>query len=152
EKIFDQAMQKLGDRARSTKILATDPAEKPVIDKFNLKRSPMPFVLAVAPNGAVTGGFMTFTEKQLIDSIASKGAADCLKALQDRKLVLLCLQNDKTMHNEAALKGARDFKADPRFAQATEIVLINPADQNESKFLSQLSLDRPSSEARTVLI
>lgn len=152
QQVFDQAMQKLAGQAASTKVLITDPNEKSIVDKFNLKRSPMPFVIALAPNGAVTGGFMVFTEEQLINSIASPGATQCIKALQDKKLILLCLQNNQTANNEAALKGVREFKADPRFGSATEIVMINPADKNEQPFLNQLSLNMNSPQATTVLI
>lgn len=152
QKIFDQTMQKLSGQSRSVKVKATDPAEKPIIDRFNLKRSPMPFVLVLAPNGAITGGFTSFTEEQLMDSFTSVGAARCLKALQERKLVLLCLQNDQTVNNDAALQGVRDFKADQRFSNAAEIIMINPADKNEHRFLNQLSLGTHSNQALTVLI
>ncbi len=152
QNVFDQTMQKLGEQSNSIKIRADDPSEKTIIDRFNLKRSPMPFVLVLAPNGAVTGGFPSFTEEQLADSISSQGAASCLKALQERKLVILCLQNTQTANNEAALKGVRDFQVDPRFVNATEIVVIDPSNVNEQKFLNQLALDIHSLQATTVLI
>lgn len=152
QNVFDQATQKMGEQVKSIKVKANDPSEKSIIERFNLKRTPMPFVLVLAPNGAITGGFPSFTEEQLVDSISSPGAASCLKALQDRKLVLLCLQNNQTANNEAALKGVNDFKADPRFANATEIVLIDPSNTKERKFLNQLALDTSSSQAITVLI
>lgn len=152
QKVFDQTMLKLGDRSQSIKIKSTDPAEKSIIDRFNLKRFPMPFVLVLAPNGAITGGFASFTQENLIDSLTSAGAAHCLKALQERKLVLLCLQNNQSLNNETALKGVNDFKADQRFANATEVVMINPTDKNEHKFLNQLSLDIHPNQAVTVLI
>lgn len=152
QNVFEQATQKMGEQVKSIKVKANDPSEKSIIERFNLKRTPMPFVLVLAPNGAITGGFPSFTEEQLIDSISSPGAASCLKALQDRKLVLLCLQNNQTANNEAALKGVNDFKADPRFANATEIVLIDPSNTKERKFLNQLALDTSASQATTVLI
>lgn len=152
QKVFDQTMQKLGEQSRWIKINSTDPNEKPMIERFNLKRSPMPFILVLAPNGAITGGFTSFTEEQLMSSFTSVGAEKCLKALQDRKLVLLCLQNDQTANNDAALKGVNDFKADQRFTNATEIVMINPSDKNEHKFLNQLSLNTNPNQAITVLI
>ena len=152
QNVFDQAIQKMGVQVKSIKVKANDPSEKSIIERFNLKRTPMPFVLVLAPNGAITGGFPSFTEEQLMDSISSPGAASCLKALQDRKLVLLCLQNNQTVNNEAALKGVNDFKADPRFANATEIVLIDPSNTKERKFLNQLALDTSASQATTVLI
>lgn len=152
QSIFDQAMQKLGAHVQFVKVNVKDPAERTIVDRFNMKRSPMPFVVAIAPNGAITGGFTSFTEDQLLSSMASQGAAKCLKALQDKKLVLLCLQNNQTTDNEAALKGAKEFKTDPRYATATEIVMIDPKDQQEQGFLNQLSIDLNSSQATTVLI
>lgn len=152
QRIFDEAIQKMGNQISSIKVKANDPSEKPIIDRFNLKRTPMPFVIVLAPNGAITGGFPLFTEEQLMDSITSPGTASCLKALQDRKLVLLCLQNSQTANNEAALKGVHDFKNDPRFAEATVIVKIDPSDKQEHKFLNQLNLNVKSLQAVTVLI
>lgn len=150
---FDQAIQKLAGQSEFVKVNAKDPGEKLIVEKFDLKRTPMPFVIVLAPNGAITGGFpSSFTEEQLLASFTSPGAANCLKALQDRRLVILMLQNGQTSDNEAALKGAREFKSDPRFASATEIVMIDPADLQEQKFLSQLNLDTRSSQATTVLI
>ena len=150
--IFDKTVEKLGEQIKSVKINSNDPDEKSIVERFNIKRSPMPFVVVLAPNGAITGGFHSFTEEQLEESISSVGAAKCLKALQDRKIVFLCLQNSKTANNEDALKGVRDFKEDIRFSEATEIVMIDPSDSLEHKFLSQLAVDTHSSQALTVLI
>jgi hypothetical protein len=153
QKVFDQAMQKIGNEAIAVKVMANDPSERPIVEKFDLNRSPMPFVLALAPNGAITGGFSSsFTEQQLIDSLVSPGMAKCLRALQDKKLVFLCMQNERTVGNEAALKGVKDFKADARFGNATEIIMINPSDVQEQRFLNQLAIDTHSTEATTVLI
>lgn len=153
QKVFDQALQKMNGKALSATVKANDPAEKGLVEKFDLGRSPMPFVLVLAPNGAITGGFASsFTEQQLLDSIISPGMARCLKGLQEKKLVFLCLQNGQTSDNSAALQGVKEFKADPRFAEATEIVLLDPADPQEQKFYKQLALDPHSASATTVFI
>lgn len=153
QKVFDQAIQKLSDSVLFVKVKSNDPAEKGIIDKFNLKRSPMPFILVLAPSGAVTGGFpSTVNEQQLLGSFVSPKMGSCLKALQDKKLVFLSLQNERTSGNEAALKGIYDFKADPRFGGAVEIIIINPADPQEQKFLSQLAINTTSNQASTVFI
>lgn len=152
QKVFDQVAQKIEDQALFVKVKASDPSENRIIENFNLKRSPMPFVLVLTPNGAITGGFpSSFTEQQLIGSFASPGMASCLKALQDKKLVFLCLQNEQTRGNEAALQGVKDFKADSRFETA-EIIMINPSDIQEQKFLNQLAIGTHSNEATTVFI
>ena len=74
------------------------------------------------------------------------------KALQDKKLVFLCLQNEQTRGNEAALQGVKEFKEDSRFGNAAEIIMINPSDIQEQKFLNQLAVDTHSNEATTVFI
>lgn len=152
QKIFDQTMQQMGSQVKSIKIKANDPAEKSLAERFSLKRSPMPFVVVLAPNGAITGGFFTFNQDQLKNALSSAGTASILKALQDRKLVLISLQNSQTTQNEAALKGVRDFKADPRFSNATELVTIDPADPKEQKFLQQLGVKASSNQAVTLLV
>jgi hypothetical protein len=152
QQVFDQAMLKMGSAAEFIKINIKDPANQALVDKYNLKRSAMPFVLIIAPNGAITGGFPSFTEEQLQNAIVSQGTAKILKALQDRKLVVLALQNKKTANNAAAMQGVNDFKADPRFGSAVEIVVIDPSDVSEHKFLNTLSLDPNITQAQTVLI
>lgn len=150
---FDQTMKQIGDKALSAKINITNAEEKDIVDKYDLKKTPMPFVLVLAPNGAVTGGFpSSFTQDQLLSSITSPGAAACLKALQQRKLVILSLQNSRTANNEEALRGAKELKADPQFQTATEIVLIDPTSPEEHAFLNQFGVNLDSTQALTVLI
>ena len=75
-----------------------------------------------------------------------------MKQLQDSKLVFVCVQNDKTKSNDAAMQGVRDFKADARFASATEIVMLDPADSAEASFLADLKIDPKTEEAMTVFL
>jgi hypothetical protein len=93
-----------------------------------------------------------FDENQLREAFVSPCTARCLKALQDRKLVLLCVQNEKTQFSQVAWRGAQDFKADARFAHATEIVPLNPDDQTETLFLRDLQVDPRTPQAVTVLL
>ena len=131
----------------------TDSAEKAIVAKFDLSHAPMPLVLAMAPNGAITGGFPTkFEEQQLLDAFATPGTEKVMKPLQDGKLVFVCVQNDKTKSNDAAMQGVRDFKTDARFASATEIVTLDPADKKEASFLTDLQVSAETAEAVTVFV
>lgn len=151
--VFQSAMKKWSQSADSTGVQLTDPNEKPVVDKFAVSRAPMPLVVALAPNGAITKGFpVKFTEEQLQQAFVSPCTAKCLKALQERKLVLLCVGNERTQFSRAAWKGAQDFKADARFAKATEIVTLNPDDRSEGAFLQDLKVDPRTPQAVTVLL
>jgi hypothetical protein len=152
-KVFDKAMEKVADRAQSIAINISDASEKAIVDKFDLSRAPMPLALAIAPNGAITGGFPTkFEEQQLVDAFGTPGTETVMKSLQDGKLVFVCVQNDKTKSNDAAMQGVKDFKADERFAGATEIVTVNPTDKKEAKFLTDLQVPADTAEAVTVFV
>ena len=152
-KVFDKAMEKVSDRAQGTAVKIPDASEKDIVKKFDLSRAPMPLVLAIAPNGAITGGFPTkFEEKQLLDAFTTPSTEKVMKSLQEGKLVFVCVQNAKTKSNDAAMQGVRDFKADAKFASATEIVTLDPADKKEAGFLTDLKVSPDTAEATTVFV
>lgn len=150
---FDAAMEKLADRANAAAVNITDPQERALVAKYQLTRSPMPLVLALAPTGAVTRSFpVRFTEEQLETAFVSPGMQKCLKALQDRKMTFLCVQNGTTQHNAKAMQGVRDFTADPQYAKTTEIITIDPTDAAEEGLLKQFKVDPRTEEAITVFL
>lgn len=153
-KTFDEAVKKITPAATSMAVDRTAPAEQEVVAKYGVDRAPMPLVLAIAPSGAVTGGFQAaeLTEARLRDTVASAGLQKCLKALQDRRLVLVCLQNGQTKANDEAMKGVNDFKSNSQFGSMTEIVKVDPKDPNESKLLAQLKADPQSKTAATAFL
>ncbi len=152
-KILDTAMTNLTDRAVSTVVDIGNMQEQGLVNKYGLTRAPMPLVLAIAPNGAVTRGFPgKFTEEQLSTAFVSPGLQKCLKALQDRKMVFVCVQNDKTQHNTEALGGVMAFATDLENVTTTAIVTIDPANADEESFLKQLKVDPKTDEAITVFL
>lgn len=151
--VFDTAIRKVADKADSVSVNITEQSEKGIVNKYGLSRAPMPIAMVVAPNGAVTGAFpRTFEEKQLTDAIVSPCTEKCVKALQERKLVFLCVQNGKTKQNDAAMRGVMDFKADARFSQATEIITVDPAIEAEVEFLGKLKVKHETDEALTIFL
>jgi hypothetical protein len=151
--IFESTMKKVPQKALPIMVDKTDPAEKEIVGKYNVSRAPMPLVLVIAPNGAITQGLpKTFTEEQLLDAFVSPGEAQCLKALQDGKVVLLCVQNEKTKLNGPAMKGAQDFKSDPQFTKFTEIIKLSPTTVGEEKFLKKLRVNSNPTEAITIFL
>ncbi len=113
----------------------------------------MPLVLAIAPTGAATKAFPTqFDEAQLEQAFVSPCTAKCMRAIQDRHSILLCVQNGKTKFNQEAMQGVEAFKADPQYTRGTEIVVLNPADKAEQPFLQALQVDPHSASAVTLLV
>jgi hypothetical protein len=51
-----------------------------------------------------------------------------------------------------AMSATMAFKADPRYANATEIVVVNPDNQTEHALLSDLKVDLRSPQAVTVVL
>ena len=151
--VFQAATAKVADRAESLAVDVTDPAEKES-SPSSCSTAPRCRWCSSWPRTAPSpGGFPTkFEEKDLLDAFASPGTEQCMKHLQENKLVLLCVQNERTKSNDAALQAARDFKADARFREATEIVVLDPADKAEAKFLSDLKIDPATAEAVTAFL
>ena len=153
KKVFEEAVKKAGDRALSIQVCLADPGEKGIVAKFGLDRAPMPLALAIAANGAVMGGFPTkFAEQDLLGAFGTPCTERCMKLLQQGKLVFLCVQNAASKSGDGAMKGVREFKTDGRFAAATEIVMLDPADSAEATFLSDLKIDPKTTEAVTVFL
>lgn len=152
-KVFDAVAAQVTERADAVVVNVSAKAEEGIVEKFGLDRAPMPLVLVIAPNGAVTGGFPgDFSEQDLQDAFASPCLEKVVKALQDRKLTFLCVQNAKTAGNDDSLQGVRDFCADERFQSATEIVMLDPAAKAEAKFLSDLKISPDTASAVTVFL
>lgn len=153
KKVLEDAMAKVSDRVTTVSVRVGDPAEQGIVTKYDLERAPMPLVLAIAPNGAITGGFPTkVDEQQLLGAFASPGTEKCMKALQDGKLVFLCVQNDTTKSNVEALQGVTEFKSDERYASATEVVVLDPRDAAEASFLGDLKIDPGTTTAVTAFL
>ena len=151
--VFNSAVAATGGRADSVPILITDPSEADIVTKFGVKDAPMPLVVVLAPNGAVTASFPgKFTKEQLLAGLATPAMEKLLGALQQGKLVLLCVQNGKTRWNAEAMSGVRAFKADQRYAAATEVLTIDPSLPVERPFLAKLGMNGPIDEAMTLLV
>jgi hypothetical protein len=150
---LESVMKQVSAKAASVDVKIDDPAERPVVDKFDLDRAPMPLILAMAPNGAITGGFPSKAdEKALLNAFASPCTEKCMSALQKNKLVFVCVQNGQTKSNDAAMQGVRGFQSDPRYNQVTEIVMLNPADDAEASFLGDLKISPKTTEAITAFM
>ena len=152
--VFQTAMAKMSDKADSIEIQTNDPAEGKLVAHYGVDRAPLPFALAIAPNGAITKGCPTrFDEKQLRDGLVSPGTAECMKALQDRKLVLLCVEPASAKAKQVSLqKGVQDFTADEQYVKNSKAVTLNAGDPAEASFLKDLCVDAKTNVPVTVLL
>lgn len=131
-------------------VRINDPNERPVAEKFQVTRAPMPMVVGVHPNGAVTGFFsMKATEPELLNCLVSPKKAECMKALQGNQLVLACVSpNGQT----TVPAGVEAFQTDPHFGLRTRVVHVNSSDPVEASFVAGMELDPRTSETVTVFL
>jgi len=136
-------------QASSCAVLVTDPAEQTVVKRFGVTRTPLPLVIAVAPNGAVTGIFSRkINEAGIAASFVTPAMAHCMKSMQEKKLVLICVHPTKTATLSTAVK---DFQTDPHFRDRLEIISFQASDPSESQFIDQLEIE-PEELKETVTV
>lgn len=151
--VFNSAVAAVAGRADSVVVPITDPSDAGIVTRFRVSQAPMPLVLVLAPNGAVTASFPTsFTKEQLLGGFGTPSMEKLLGALQQGKLVLLCVQNGKTRWNAEAMNGVRAFKADQRYTSATEVLMLDPNAAAEGPILAKLGMTAPIQEATTILL
>jgi len=152
--VVQPALAKMADKADVVSIQVTDPAEKVLVDKYGLKDAPMPLVLTIAPCSAVTKAFTkTFDEKQLNTAFVSPCTEKCLKALQNNKVVFVCVaDNADPQVKVTAPKGVKDFAADAKYKATTEIVTVNARDAKEATFLKEIDVTAKTAPITVFLV
>jgi hypothetical protein len=141
--------EKHAAKATWTGVSITDPAQKALVDKYQVGRAPMPLVLGVHPNGAITGVFQKpMTEAEFVQTLVSPANAECMKGLQANRLVLLCVQTSA----QPVPQGVKDFQADPQFAQRTQVLTVQLKDPNEASFFAHLQIDPQTTAPVTVFM
>jgi hypothetical protein len=154
KKSFDEAIQKMGERAESISLDIENPAESAIVEKYRLQQAPMPLVLAFASNGAMVGGFPRerITEEVLAGTVVSPCLRRCLRALQDGKLVLVCATSANPKDGKVMIpKGVVDFNKDPQYQSKSTIITFDPMDPSEQKCLSMLQI-APTTKLSTTLL
>jgi hypothetical protein len=144
------AVAKRADRAQWTDYQVTDPKNAALVEKYKLSRTPMPVVLCVAPNGAITGGFpQAITDENADQALVTPTMTTVMKNLQDGKIVVVHVQ---TMPNAAMPNGAVEFANDPSFQNRVAFVNFMINDPAEARFLKEMEINPAESRGSTVSV
>jgi hypothetical protein len=136
---LERGLAPLGERATVAEVDVRDPAQKALVDRFKVSRSPMPLVVAVAANGAITGVLAsTVSESQIQGALVTPKMAECMKAMQHGRMVFVCVS---TAPDTELPRGVRDFQADPQFKGRADVISFPVDDPAEADFLKQLKID-----------
>ncbi len=134
------ALVPFSQQASVTYVSVTDPSEQETIKQFGVSRVPLPFVLAVAPNGAITAvASQKISSEQVVSAFGTPGMADCMKAMQNRQLVLVCVHGEAHRQIPNAIA---DFQADPEFKDRISVILVKANDPSEKQFLDQMEINQ----------
>lgn len=137
--------------AKLVEVSISDAKEAELVAEYDLSRAPMPLLVALAPNGAVTGAWpLEVTAEQLQEGLVSRGASECLKSLQNGRVVIACIQLPKSADAATALAAAKECQADARFGDAIDIVSVDPSKKDEASFLT--SLGATGTQSVTVIL
>lgn len=114
-------------------------SEKVMVDKFGISRAPMPMMVIVAPNGAVTGLYpRTVSDEQISSAIVTSTMMSCMKELQDKKLVFVCLSRTEQVEIP---QGVLALQQDPNFKDRVSLIPMRVEDPSEYRLYQQMKLD-----------
>lgn len=152
-KTLDTVTAQLADKALQIAVKKDAPEETALTDRFGIRAAPLPLVLVLAPNGAVTLGCtgQGITAEKLRAGIASPTHQKCLKALQDGKVAILFVCRKSEPDDGPALRGMHELGSDPTYSKAVEIVRVDPSDGAETAFLKRLNID-PNADLTTLVL
>ena len=142
-----QSLATRRDEAAIAFVPATQRAQQELVQKFKVSRAPMPLVIAVAPNGAITGMYpLRITEQKIADAFVTPKMAECMKSMQAGRLVFVCVSDGVAA---GVPQGVQDFQADPEFAGRAAVVSFAVHDPAEADFLKQLKIDPAALRGQT---
>jgi hypothetical protein len=146
----EEALAERADEAAMARVVADEPAEQAVIERFKVGRAPMPLTLAVAPNGAVTGIYpRKLSAADLEKAFVTPTMMRCMKSLQSGKLVLVCVHASRKGQTTAA---AADFVADPNFQDRSAIEHVLATDAREARLMEQMKIDPQQHEGTLTVV
>jgi len=145
-----KAIEQRAQRAEWTAVNITDITKHVLVERYHVERAPMPLVICVAPNGAVTAGItrQQITDELVENALVTPAMAEATKALQDKKIVVIQVKRDAQQPMPA---GVVDFMADPLFSARTTTVSVLVGDEGESRFVREMEI-KPEEVADSMIV
>jgi len=137
------------DQAGWQKVHVHSKDDSAVVEKFDARRLPLPSVIGVAPNGAVTCIYhRNVSTAQLKRSILSPRYADVVLALQNGKIAVVSLLPDEAAEPSSA---ASNFLKSEDFADRSEHIRVSACDPQEKDFFARVKVSTDLEQPKTIL-
>ena len=147
----ERAKSKLEAKAVLLSVDIGAQSEAALVERFRAQQAPLPLTLVIAPNGATVRAFTKPVDEQALSgAFVSPKVAEVAKALQDRKVVALCLQGPATKHNRESRRAAEQFVADQKLGGQAVLVMADPS--RETDLLKRCRISAAPAEATIVLL
>jgi hypothetical protein len=125
-------------RAEFNAVNVNDASNQAIVERYQVSRAPMPLVLCIAPNGAITGSITRqFSDEAVERLLVTPAMADVTKALQDKKIVLIHIKQEAQSPLPFA---ALEFMGDPMFKARTTLVSVVFSDPAEARFMTDMQI------------
>jgi hypothetical protein len=143
------AVEQRPERAEWTTVNITDAAQRAVVERYHVERAPMPMVICVAANGAITGAMnRQVTQEAIEKALVTPAMTEAAKAVQEKRIVIVHIQRDARAPLPA---GAGQFMADPAFKDRTTAVTFVATDEAEVRFLKEMEI-KPEDVADSMVV
>ena len=136
-KTVKEAVTKRNGTAVAAFVEVDDSNNATLVERFHAAGAPLPLLLVVAPNRAVTDAFPVECAAEELDrAFVTPAMASCVLGLQQGKLVFLCVS-----HAQPSLpQSVAEFVADPQFKHRTLVVPVAAGDPAEAHLLAHLGV------------
>ena len=130
-------------------VNVTDRSAAEIVRKYDASRLPMPTVMGVAPNGAITGVYqLKVTPQQLDSAILTPGYSRMVKKLQEQKIAVVCLQPARGGFVPA---GVTQLEANSHLKNQVVRVSASANDASEIRFFERMRVPADIQEPAVLL-
>ena len=149
--IAEQA-QKSVDKSTVIEINRADSTNSQLVSKYGLAGARLPLILTIATNGVAAGGLTVdrATPESLVKMIPSPIKAEVLQALSEKKAVFVVASRKSMVDRAKIFETCKN--ACNQMKNKAAFVSIDMDDEKENLFLSQLKINKLSTEPVTSVI
>ncbi len=147
--VIERAKVSLKERADFFAVELTDRTRSGAVERFKVRGEPV--TVAVAPGGIVTAYIQgPASLEELEHALVSRGMAKVLGAIQEQRVVFLCVQGKRSEWARESLSAARQLGES--LEGIVEVVVVDPADRKEGDLLRRCSVPADGKIARVAVI
>jgi hypothetical protein len=133
---IDRQVSRTSERTSWLRINVADRSAAAIVKRYDATRLPMPTVLGIAPNGAVTCVCqLKASQEQLDNAILTPRYCEMVKALQEQKITVVCLQ---PADSELVPAGVTQLAQDSNLKNYVVHISASASDLSEGRFFERM--------------